>query len=61
VPGTSRIEVSEAGALPEVSRFAAQGFIEYTASRLSGAAIRVTSERPALDRIVFRLRETGTK
>ena len=61
VPGTSRIEVSEAGALPEVSRFAAQGFIEYTASRLSGAPIRVTSERPAPDRIVFRLRETGTK
>ena len=53
--GASRIEVSEAAALPEVSRFAAQGFIEYTASRLGGAA-RVTSERPSPDHIVFRIR-----
>jgi hypothetical protein len=51
-----RIEVSEAEALPEVSRLAAQGFVEYTASRLAGAPIRVESERVGRDRIVFRLR-----
>jgi len=55
-PAVHRIEVSEARALPEVSRWAAQGFIEYTASRLTGAPVRVTSERPAPDRIVFTLR-----
>jgi hypothetical protein len=52
----NRIEVSEAAELPEVSRLAAQGFIEYTASRLTGADMRVTSERPTPDRIVFTLR-----
>ena len=51
-----RIEVSEAEELPEVSRLAAQGFVEYTASRLSGAPVRVSSERPARGRIVFTLR-----
>lgn len=55
--GTSRIEVTEAAALPEVSRWAAQGFVEYTTTRLSGVTTRVTSERPALDRILFRLRQ----
>lgn len=59
--GTSRIEVSEAAALPEVSRWAAQGFVEYTTSRLSGLRTRVTSERPAPDRIVFTLRQTVKK
>jgi hypothetical protein len=59
--GTSRIEVSEAAALPEVSRWAAQGFVEYTTSRLSGLTTRVTSERPAPDRIVFTLRQTARK
>jgi hypothetical protein len=51
-----RIEVSEAEALPEVSRLAAQGFVEYTASRLAGVPVRVESERVGGDRIVFRLR-----
>ena len=55
-PNVNRIEVSEATELPEVSRLAAQGFIEYTASRLTGADLRVTSERPTPDRIVFTLR-----
>ena len=55
-PNVNRIEVSEAADLPEVSRLAAQGFIEYTAARLTGADVRVTSERPAPDRIVFTLR-----
>jgi len=55
-PNVNRIEVSEATELPEVSRLAAQGFIEYTASRLTGVDVRVTSERPTPDRIVFTLR-----
>jgi hypothetical protein len=59
--GPNRIEVSEAEALPEVSRWAAQGFVEYTTSRLSGVTTRVSSERPSPDRIVFKLRQTAKK
>ncbi len=55
-PNVNRIEVSDAAELPEVSRLAAQGFIEYTASRLTGVSVHVTSERPRPDRIVFTLR-----
>jgi hypothetical protein len=56
--GEHRIEVSDAAALPEVARFAAQGFIEYVSTRLAKAHVRVTSERPAPDRIVFQLKPT---
>jgi len=49
------IEVTEASALPEVARLAAEGFIGYVSSRLSDAPTRITSERPDPDRIVFRL------
>lgn len=52
-----RIEVNGAQDLPEVSRLAAQGFIEYTASRLAGRPLRVTSERVGRDFIVFTLRQ----
>jgi hypothetical protein len=55
-PAIHRIDVTEAEELPEVSRLAAQGFIEYTASRLSGAPVRVTSERIGRERIRFTLR-----
>ena len=55
-PAVHRIEASEAEDLPEVSRLAAQGFIEYTASRLAGAPVRVTSERLGRGRIAFTLR-----
>ena len=54
------VAVGPAAALPEVSRWAAQGFVEYTSSRLSGVTTRVTSERPSPDRIVFTLRQTPT-
>jgi hypothetical protein len=54
--GVHLIEASDAGELPEVSRLAAQGFIEYTASRLATSPVRVTSERVGRDRIVFTLR-----
>jgi hypothetical protein len=49
------IEVTEAAGLPEVARLAAEGFIGYVSTRLSGAPLRVTSERPERDRILFRL------
>jgi hypothetical protein len=52
----SRLEVTEADALPEVSRWAAQGFVEYMASRLTGVRVQATSERPSPSRIVFTLR-----
>ena len=55
-PGLSVIEVTEARDLPEVSRFAAQGFIEYTASRMVGSNVLVSSARPSPARIVFELR-----
>lgn len=51
-----RIEVEEAAELPEVCRLAAQGFVEYTTSRLATSPVRVTSERIGRDRIVFTLR-----
>jgi hypothetical protein len=54
----SRIEVSGATDLPEVARWAAQGFVEYIATRATGNPVQVTSERPAKDRIVFTLRLT---
>lgn len=37
------------------------GFLEYTTSRLSGVATRVTSERPSPDRMLFTLRQTAKK
>jgi hypothetical protein len=55
----NRIEVTGARELPEVSRWAAQGFIEYMASRMTGVTVLVTSERPAPDRIVYTLRNSG--
>jgi hypothetical protein len=54
----NRIEVTGASELPEVSRWAAQGFIEYMASRMTGATVLVSSERPVPDRIVFTLRNS---
>jgi hypothetical protein len=60
-PGVNRIEVSEAAELPEVSRFAAEGFVAYAASRMTGADVKVTSERPAPDHIVFTLRRAGPR
>lgn len=52
----NRIEVTEAEPLPEVARWAAQGFIEYTASRVTGSPMQVTSERVGAGRVVFTLR-----
>jgi hypothetical protein len=52
----NRIEVTGARDLPDVTRWAAQGFVEYMASRMTGVDVQVTSERPVPDRIVFTLR-----
>ena len=60
-PAIHRIEAVDAEELPEVSRLAAQGFVEYTATRLAGAPLRVTSERIGRGRIVFTLRPERTR
>ncbi len=60
-PGTDgvsfSIRVEDAAAFPEAARFATQGFVEHVASRAAGYAIRVTSERPSHDVVVYRARQ----
>lgn len=48
------IEVTEAAALPEVMRLAAMGMIGCIAGRVRSRKVHVRSERPTLDRVVFR-------
>src|SRR6185503_3004487 len=52
----SMIEVSEAADWPEVSMWAARGFLEYVVSRLRRVETRVEATRVAPDRIEFRFR-----
>jgi hypothetical protein len=52
------VEVRDTAALPEVARFAAEGFLEVMTSRTSLRQVRVTSQRPSPDRIVFRIPST---
>ena len=52
------VEVRDASAFPEVSRFATQGFIEWAATRIAGRPMRVESERLQPDLVVFRGRYT---
>jgi hypothetical protein len=47
------IKVSEAGPMPDVLRYTAQGFIERVAELMVGGPMQVTSERPTLDRLTF--------
>jgi len=47
------IEVTEAGPMPDVLRYTAQGFIERVAELMVGSPMQVTSERPTLDRLTF--------
>jgi hypothetical protein len=56
---TSRIVVAEANGWPEVLRIATEGFIETLVAAAGGRAVRVTSERPTPDRVVFDVRVTG--
>lgn len=52
--GRFTIEVTEASGLPESVRHTVQGVLESLATRLIGAAVRVTSRRPSPDKVVFR-------
>lgn len=54
-PPTRSIELTGAAPLPESWRFATQGFIDYLARRNRNERIKVTSERPTPDKIVFQL------
>lgn len=47
------VEVSEATAIPEILRYLAQGLIAYLSECVSGRPVRVSSLRPAPDRIAF--------
>ena len=47
------IQVTEAGPMPDVLRYTAQGFIERVAELMVGGPMEVTSERPTLDRLTF--------
>jgi len=52
-----QIEVEDAAALPDVLRFLVQGGIQHFSERVNGRPVRVSSERPAPDRIIY----TGTR
>jgi hypothetical protein len=47
------IKVTEAGPMPDVLRYTAQGFIERVAELMVGGPMQVTSERPTLDQLTF--------
>jgi hypothetical protein len=49
-----RVEVSQAAAFHEHARYLAQGLIEFFGAQLFQTALRMTSERPSRDRILFR-------
>jgi hypothetical protein len=53
------IEVSEAADWPEVSVWAARGFLEYVVSRLRRVETRVEAVRVARDRVEFRFSVRG--
>ena len=49
-----RVEVSEAREFPEVLRYMGQGVVEFLATQVRGRRVRIVSERPAPDLVVFR-------
>jgi hypothetical protein len=51
--GHFEVEVSEADDMPEVLRYAAQGFIKYAASLMVGSSVKVVSQRPSSDVILY--------
>ncbi len=53
------VEVTEARDYHELARRSVEGLIEVLGSRLFGRALRVTSERPSPDRILYRARLAG--
>jgi len=52
--GGFAITVDEATDFPDVARYTAQGYIEYTSRTVAGSNVRVTSERPLPSRVVYR-------
>ena len=52
------ITVDEAAEFPDVARYTAQGYIEYTSRVVSGGNERVTSERPSPGRVLFKGQRT---
>jgi hypothetical protein len=48
------VAVSEAEAMPEALRYAAQGFIQHVASLMAGSPMEIVSQRPSRDLILFR-------
>jgi hypothetical protein len=48
------VEVRDAERFPDLLRFLAQGFIQYLGERVNDAPVRVESERPSPDCIVYR-------
>jgi hypothetical protein len=55
------VEVTEAADYHELARRSVEGLIEVFGSRLFGKALRVTSERPSPDRIVYRARSAARR
>ena len=51
--GHFEVEVSEADDMPEVLRYAAQGFLKYVASSMAGFSVKVVSQRPSSDVILY--------
>ena len=47
------IKVTEAGPMPDVLRYTAQGFIERVAELMVGGPMKVTSERPIRSNLTF--------
>jgi hypothetical protein len=54
--GDFRIRVEEATAFPDAARFATQGFIQQVATQTAGRPLRVTSERPSPDVVLYHAR-----
>ena len=47
------IDVTEAGPMPDVLRYTSQGFIERVSELMVGGPMKVTSERPTPDHVIF--------
>jgi len=56
--GFFSITVDEATDFPDVARYTAQGYIEYTSRAVAGGNVRVTSERPIPSRVIYRGQRT---
>jgi hypothetical protein len=48
------IEITDAGPMPEIVRHAAQGFVQHLVYEFTGKHVKISAERPTLDRVIFR-------